>query len=1395
VENNLQSVRPSDIAIVSMDGRFPGAKTVEKLWENICAGQAGLKDFGHEFLANSARARIVQRFGVLAEPEWFDPAFFALTARDGLVLNPQFRLFLECCHHALDEAGCLIEGYQGRAGIVAAASHNDYGDRLRKHLGNIDSRPYNQPDFLATYAAYICDLKGIALTVQSGCSSSLVAVHIACQSLLNFETDFMLAGGTCVVNLDREGYLYEPGGILSADGHCRPFDAQATGTVPGDAVVVIGLKRHQDALEENNIIHAIIRGTAVNNDGRVKASFFAPSARGQAAALQDALSFAGLEPSAVGYIESHGTGTTLGDPIEFAALREVFDDDTRTERCRLGSVKSAIGHSDVSAGLCGLIKAALIVREGIIPIQVDYSEPNPEIDIAASSFDIPTSSCSWPSSLHPRIAGVTALGIGGTNAHVILEQPPVKARAASTRIATALPVSAHNNVALRMRAKQIGEVCCASPGLSEDVSFTLGTARKIHSDRVAVIFCRSTKRVIEISPPELGPQPSDSTKRRRDIVFAFPGQGNEYRGIAREWYKNEPLFRKQFDECRRLLLEVSGVDVLHVLVDIDLSPIEFGASGSIVAQAALFVFEYCAACTLIEWGIRPDLMIGHSLGEIVCACVASSISLKDALRLVVERGQRMADVSGAMAAVAVTEAEARILSERYQVDVAAVNGPRSCVLSGTVVAIEELESALRLTQTKTQRLETSGAFHSHLTEAVCGPFEAAILDIAFAPPRVPYVSTVTGTLVSQEMSLGSEFWARHIRLPVLFSQGMTCVLSHSYKPIIVEVGPGETLTKFTMALRGSLPAIDLIPIMPRPDEDESRIAFDRATAIGKLWVCGAPFDWRSYHSQEARRQVQLPNYPFQRIRLWPGDVVPDSSIREPATISSQIAAAGHRQATTIVLEVAASLLGVKPRLEDNFFSLGGNSLLAVRFASELSRRLGAEVVPRDVMAADTLQCLVIAHNDLRQSVERSTAPVVPLSPAQRWMWLWHARASATSIFNVPYGLAFRHHLTPKAVAKQISRTLGSFDALRLRFRLTADEVVQYCTDDPPAVDLVELRGIPRDEIEFASRSQMMRGMARPFDLLSEAPIRVTLFNCKSDFLLSVVIHHIAIDGWSLAKVANALVHVLKTGEMSEVQPSYLSFASSQQLHLNSEHVRFWKKYLKDLPPNIEHPGDLKRPSKFSFAAGEVRLRIDKESTQTLKAYASKERLTPYHILLSAFAIELSRSCSQSSEVWVRSPTANRESNSMEVVGFCLGTIVLRFRDPAERDFLQVVRQTATETIDALGHSNVPPLGIVDAAGPVSAGHFSRFPFEFNYLEFSATVESPGKIDFREISVPPSIQIKADLSLTCFSIGDMFELSLSYYSEAFSHSFAEQFLNNCVLCLTKNLWHPSGLANS
>ena len=877
-----------DIAVVGLAGRFPGADDVDALWRLVRDGVEAVSAFTDEQLRQQGIAQSALddpayvKAGVLFDGfDQFDAAFFGYTPREAEQLDPQQRIFLECAWQALEHAGYDAERFKGAVGVYGGAGANLY---LMRHLlprqgwdagvaeliGLLNG---NSTDSLSTRVAYKLNLRGPAVTVQTACSTSLAAVHMACQALLSHECDMALAGGVWLNLLQNGGYRHQPGAILSSDGHCRAFDAKADGTVLGSGAGIVVLKRLDEALRDGDTVHAIVKGSAANNDGANKVGYTAPSVDGQADVIRAAQTIAGVEPDTIGYVEAHGTGTTLGDPIEMAALTQAFGSGgSRTSRCAIGSVKTNLGHLDAAAGVTGLIKAVMALKHRTLPPSLNFESPNPRIDFEQSPFYVNTQAKDWPAGETPRRAGVSSFGMGGTNVHVVMEEAPSPKPLSGDRVKKAahlLRLSARSEAAVEARADQLAAHLAVHPDASlDDVAFTLKVGRKRFAHR-AVAVVHDAPQGEKVLKARLAPQyfSGKVLSDRPSVAFLFPGQGAQHVGMARALYEGEAVFRDTVDQCCTLLRERQGLDLLALIYPLGASEDHaWRLAQTAVTQPALFVIEYAMARWWMSQGLRPDAMLGHSIGEYVAACLAGVFSLEDALALVAMRGQLLQSTqAGAMLAVALPE-DALRAHLAAGCDLAAVNAAQSCVLSGGIEAIERAERTLAAEGAEVRRLQVSHAFHSALLEPVLGDFEAQVRRINLSAPTVPFVSNVSGDWITAQEACDPAYWVRHLRGTVRFAQGLDTLLDKADR-IVLEVGPGETLC----GLVKRHPKLGARPVLSSQTYPNRLVLNEDqpARCVAQLWVAGVELEGAVEATPSVPlRRVALPAYPFERQSYW-----------------------------------------------------------------------------------------------------------------------------------------------------------------------------------------------------------------------------------------------------------------------------------------------------------------------------------------------------------------------------------------------------------------------------------------------------------------------------------------------------------------------------------------------
>jgi acyl transferase domain-containing protein/thioesterase domain-containing protein len=878
------------IAIVGMAGRFPGARNVAEFWQNLKNGVEAIRPFSDaELLAAGvsadelAQPEYVKSGVVLEDLDKFDAAFFGFSPKDASIMDPQHRIFLECAWEALEDAGHAPETFEGSIGVYAGSGMNSYmihnlltNPRLVASAGLFLIRQTgNDKDVLATRVSYELNLHGPSISVQTACSTSLVAVHLACQSLLNQECDMALAGGVTIEFPHGRGYLYREGEILSRDGHCRAFDADSSGTVFSSGAGIVVLRRLEDALADRDTIHAVILGSAINNDGARKVGYLAPSVEGQSEVIAEALGVAGVAASDISYVETHGTGTKVGDPIEVKALTQAFRESTQGKgHCAIGSLKTNIGHLDAAAGVGGLIKTVLALRHRQIPPSLHFRTPNPLIDFENSPFYVNTGLTEWKTEHGLRRAGVTALGIGGTNAHVVLEEAPlVQEHAASKKPYQLLVLSAKTASALEKVSQNLSAYLQEHREVPlQDVSYTCQLGREPLPHRRTVVAATTDEAGTLLTKPV----PSrvftgQAAASAPGAVFMFSGQGSQYVNMGRELYETEAVFRAQLDHCAERLIPDLGLDLRTLLYprEEDSAAAAEKVSHTAFTQPALFSIEYALAQWWMAHGIAPSAMIGHSIGEYAAACLAGVFSLEDGLHMSAIRGRLMGEMpSGSMLSVAVA---ADTLSLPTGLALAAINGPEQCVVSGPTDAIQKFALELGKQAVPCRLLHTSHAFHSAMMDPMLESFRAHLAKVSLRAPKIPYISNVTGTWITAAEATDPGYWTKHLRSTVRFSEGLAELFRNPAR-VFLEVGPGQALTSLTRQYPGKPKSSKVLPSMRHPQEQVSDASFLLNTT-GQLWIAGLSMDWNALHAGEEPHRVSLPTYPFERQRFWidPGE--------------------------------------------------------------------------------------------------------------------------------------------------------------------------------------------------------------------------------------------------------------------------------------------------------------------------------------------------------------------------------------------------------------------------------------------------------------------------------------------------------------------------------------------
>lgn len=998
----------SDIAVIGMAGRFPGANTIDEFWAMLTEGREGTSFFTDAELDASVPLSerndpsYVKARGIIDKADEFDAGFFGFNPRSAELMDPQQRIFLEIAWEALESTGHLPEKYAGAVGVFAGVGYNTYythnvlnhKDLVDKY-GHFNVRTLNEKDYIATRTAYQLNLKGPAVAVHSACSTSSLAIAQAVNSIRDGQCDIALAGAASITSPIKSGHLYEDGSIMSKDGHCRPFDAEATGTVFSDGAGVVLLKSLEDAERDGDTIYAIIKGVGINNDGADKGSFGGPSAQGQAGAIAMALNDADIDPSSISYIEAHGTATPLGDPIEIEGLNLAFGTQEQKQFCAIGSVKSNLGHLTAASGVAGLIKTALALHHQQIPPSLFYQHTNPNINLAESPFFVNNELKKWEST-EKRRAGVSSFGVGGTNVHIILEEfENVPMQTGSPKPLSLITWSAKTETSVGNYAqKLVGFVNSNKINNVADMAYTLQNTRAEFNQRRFIIAGDTDELSTKLNAPADASSSKNLTSKASEVVFMFPGQGSQYINMGRELYDSEPVFAAAADECIGLLKDTPQAQIFDVIYPkvIDEASIE-AIKNTFYTQPAIFIMEYAMAKLWMSWGIQPAILTGHSIGEFVAAHFAGVFSLKDALLLISTRAKMVSEAAkGSMLSVRF-EAEKLEPLLTHGLSIAAINSNKLCVVAGPDDLVAAFSNELDKLEIPGRLLQTSHAFHSAMMDDIVVPFEEVVRSIKLYPPVKPIVSTVTGTWMSEAEATDPQYWANHLRKTVRFANAIN-TLQEDEGRVLLEVGPGTVLA----TLARQQVTIKTTPIMAGFEKNETLTEYYSVLrALGQLWLNGITPDWKALYHDQQRLKLNLPTYAFDNKRYWL-DATQPTNATTPITEPEQ--ALPIQQEQTILQQslMRKELLTgkLKELFEDasgieidaastdmNFIEIGFDSLLLTQIATNLKKEFNVPITFRKLFEEYNTIDLLAAHLDANLpagAFQPQSAPVTNHQP-------------------------------------------------------------------------------------------------------------------------------------------------------------------------------------------------------------------------------------------------------------------------------------------------------------------------------------------------------------------------------------------------------------------------------
>ncbi|WP_194290168.1 non-ribosomal peptide synthetase/type I polyketide synthase [Rhizobium rhizogenes] len=1426
--SELEDFPTHAVAIIGMSGRFPNARNIDEFWQRLREGHEAVKHFTDQELREEGvdeallnDPNYVKSGVILSDIEMFDASFFGYTPREAQLIDPQQRLFLECASEALEVSGYGCDRHRGTTGVFAGASPSGYfihniskRPDIMSTAGHLQIRLGNDLDFLTTRVSHKLNLEGPSLSIQTACSTSLVAVHYACQALITRDCEMALAGGVSIKIPHVAGHLYQTGSIASPDGHSRAFDDKAQGTVRGSGVGVVVLKLLSRAIADGDNILAVIKGSAINNDGGQKLGFTAPRTEGQAKVIQAAHTASKIDPRTIGYVETHGTGTALGDPVEISALSKAFRQSTGDcGFCAIGSVKTNIGHLDAAAGIAGLIKTVLSLYNREIPASLNFDTPNQAIDFNRSPFYVATDLSTWPKAVHPRRAAVSSFGMGGTNAHLVLEEAPLGTSDKSRRRSKVLTLSAKTPTALDIMTANLGEFLQGHPEADlADVAFTTQVGRGEFQLRRAIVIDERHEAIRALEGGEDSRVISGIAATKPTIGFMFPGQGTQYVGMARDLYNQEPDFAASIDECCGILADHIPEDLRLLLFPKAES--EHGASERLVetsfAQPALFVIEYSLAKLLMGWGIQPKALMGHSVGEYVAACLGNVMDIEDALMLIAARGRLMQGCQpGKMLAISLSASVVTSMMPS-SLDLVAYNGPALCVVAGPPADIAKFQDELTKSGVIFRPLQGNRAFHSRMIEPAIAPFLDILSNVRLRPPsNFDILSNVTGDWLTSAQAVDPRYWADHMRQPVQFSAGVAELLRTTTGPLI-EVGPGRTLS---ILARQHLPAgnaRDLLQTLPTA-QDSTTSTHTTLTAVSRCWVTGVAVEWQRLHGVERRRRIPLPPYPLQRERYWITDAAQTIEeggqlLDKPMELQSDVTPvnSGPVANTTeqSLIEIWNDLFGtdhIGPN--DDFFDLGGHSLLATRAIVRIREVLGVDLPMEVLFKLPTIAGMGAYLRDAKREESSAITRVsrdrpIPLSFAQERLWLLDQLGGAEGVYNVQSAVRLSGVLNERLLEHALSRVVERHEALRTRFHANDGVPVQIIDPPSPIVLCIEdFSQLGKRECEDAVRQLMVNSLRRNFNLRTGPLLLASLIRLSEQkHILVLTVHHIAFDAWSMWVFLREVAELYRGGSLPEPKIQYVDYAVWQRNWIANERrsrqVAFWLQNLAGSPPALGLPTDRSRPPVQSFEGSSLQFSISLKVAEQLRALGRAEGATLYMILLAAFQVVLGRWSNQS-DIIVGTPVAGRTSKDVEqLVGFFVNTLAMRADLSGDPNFRQLLQKVRVNALDAFANQDLPFEQLIDELNPPrDASRHPIFQVLFALQNVpDRVVDMPGlEVTAFRGDITTS---KFDISLYIFETGGTLSGLFEYSTELFDRDTIDRLSNQLINLLSGIVIEPN-----
>lgn len=1426
-----------DIAVVGMSGCFPGADSLNEYWKNILDGEINIKRFSKEQLIEKGvseelinNPNYVYANGIIDRGDLFDASFFGITPREADFMDPQHRLFLEVCYEALEDGGYIVGKAPLNIGVFAGAGMNNYLFKsLIKHpsalrnLGEFQTMINNDKDFLTTRVSYKLNLTGPSYDIQTACSTSLVAVHTACQNLINHECDMALAGGAYIHTPRGMGYMFKPGGILSPTGYCKPFDKDANGTVLGEGAGVVLLKRLSDAERDKDNIYAVIKSTAINNDGANKVGYMAPSVDGQSAVILKALDQASIPSESISYIETHGTGTKIGDPIEISSLKKVFK--SREKHCALGAVKANIGHLDAAAGVAGLIKTILALKNKQIPPLANFSSYNPDLEIEDSPFYAPTALSDWAKNKYPRRAAISGFGIGGTNAHCIIEEYHDEDEGLANNDAIQLfPVSAKTSKSLMLQSDKLLKFIDETNTGIADTAYTLQTARNTFNHRK--FHFGKNRGEIKHNASVIGNEVIEDPQ----IVFMFTGQGSQYANMGKDLYSEFSVFRSTFDEANDILKKKFNFDIVDLLYNTsDFEQI----NETHLAQPLIVAVQYSLVKLLKSFGITPDKLIGHSIGELTAACVSGVFSFGDIIELAAHRGKIMHQQErGSMLAVNMQTSElTQYISQNIEISL--INAPEFCVVSGSESDILNFKDLLnqKVPQVQTTILKTSHAFHSRFMDGAIEPFKQLVSTYSRNRIQIPFISNSNGELISDLMASSPEYWANHIRKTVDFNHGINTLLEKD--SILLEIGPGNMLSSL-LSQYSSNNVVKAIPTLGSHNKVENDVD-TFLLAIGKYWVNGGEIDWRELHDTNAKK-ISIPTYAFDRKKHWLDtknyfsfDIEEDKnnyddsyplnntdvaiSIEEEVNFDrsgfSNEYITPENDIHSKLISVWEEFLGLKHiGIADDFFDLGGHSLLASQIINRINLDYKTNLPLDTLFSHPTVASLAL----LLEKSETGTGifyeeitgfEYLPVSNDQLRLWIV-TLFDNNPAYNIPFTYKIKGTPDKGIFQKSLNILFNRHTILKSKVRTIEGSPALFVDENHTVkVNNVDFTHIPTELRTVQINEFVKNDVQKTFDIANDALYRIHQIHVsENESIFHMTIHHIIFDGWSWGIFVHELNQIyddLLSGNAISLPPlenQYYDFAHWQTTimpaDIYSKSKSYWAEKLKNHPPKINLNYDYERNARNSGHGGREHFIVDKGINQQLRLISRNAQVTEFTSYISAFTILLNK-LSKDTDICIGIPSANRPNSILEkLIGFFVNSLVLRFDINNDLSFLSYIQQNKTVVLEALEHQDLPFEKLVDVLQPPRITNMNPvFQVMFSWLNAPITPLNFKDVESERYSISEGVS-PLDITFYMWEENGQIEGEIEFSTDLFSRETIVKMKDSFLSILQNIADNPDSL---